>query len=122
MAEIIKSGKMNILKWTARITGLISCIFFISFMIGEGFPDLINQQDGQLITVMSLLGVVVIGYIFAWFREKEGGIILIFISVIIGLYLLYLSENNVLAAIIYCLPFLIPGILFLFYSYKKNKK
>ena len=109
---------MKIIKWIARITGFLSVVFFLAFMIGEGIPGLSGEQNGQLITIMSLLGIAVLGYIFAWFREKEGGIILIFISVIMGLYLLYLSENNGLAAIIYCLPFLIPGVLFLVYGYK----
>jgi hypothetical protein len=80
---------MKIIKWIARITGFLSVVFFLAFMIGEGIPG-------------------------------EGGIILIFISIIMGLYLLYLSENNVIAAIIYCLPFLIPGVLFLVYDYKKQ--
>ncbi len=109
---------MKIIKWIARITGFLSVVFFLVFMIGEGIPDLSDEQNGQLVTMISLLGIAVLGYIFAWFREKEGGIILIFISVIMGLYLLYSSENNVLAAIIYCLPFLIPGVLFLVYGYK----
>ncbi len=109
---------MKIIKWIARVTGFLSVVLFLVFMIGEGITGLPNEQNGQLVTMMSLLGIAVLGYIFAWFREKEGGIILVFISVIMGLYLLYSSENNVLAAIIYCLLFLIPGVLFLVYGYK----
>jgi len=115
-----KSG-IKTTRWIARIFGGISVFFFGIFFIGEGIPDLFHDETGQLQSMMLLLGFAFIGYIFAWKREKEGGIVMSVSGVLMGLYLLYAGGmKDSFAMLVYMLPFLIPGLMFWWLGYNKE--
>lgn len=107
----------NQIRWTARILGLLSSLYFlISFVLGN-MSVIATQQDRTLTSILFLLFFTIAGYIFAWFREREGGIVLIFGGLILGMYLFYSDESaNIMLSVIYALPFFIPGLLFYWYS------
>ena len=106
--------KTNLLKWSARIIGGLSVLFFGAFFVGEGMPDLIKGGDGHLQSMTLLMGFALLGYIFAWFREKEGGYVLVFSGVIMGLTMFYKGGlKDITFVLVYSLPFLISGLLFL---------
>jgi hypothetical protein len=105
--------KTNTLKWSARIIGGLSLLFFGVFLIGEGIPDLLKSYNGNLASMLILLGFAAMGYLFAWFREKEGGIILIISGCIMGLNMFYSGGlKDIVFVLVYSLPFIIAGILF----------
>lgn len=45
---------MKTIKWTARIIGFAASALFLSFFIGEGFPDLIEGKANDLIPFLPL--------------------------------------------------------------------
>jgi hypothetical protein len=62
-------------------------------------------------------------YLFAWFREKEGGITLVVAGVVWGLTLLYQPGNDTpWNALYYSLAILIPGLMFWWVGNKKESR
>ncbi len=112
----------QILKWVARILGGISIIFFLTFAIGEGIPGLMKSDNGQLRSIMLLLAFATLGYIFGWFREKEGGVFMMVAGFLLGADMFYYSgTKDIMAVLVYSLPFIIPGVLF-YLAWKKEVK
>jgi len=108
------TNQNTVYKWSARIIGGLALLFFGSFFIGEGIPDLIKGGDGHLQSMMLLMGFALLGYIFAWFREKEGGYVLLFSGVIMGLTMFYDGGlRNISMTLVYSVPFIVSGLLFL---------
>jgi uncharacterized membrane protein (UPF0136 family) len=113
--------KTNILKLSARLIGGLAVLFFGAFFIGEGIPDLIKGSDSQLQSIMILMGFAFFGYIFAWFREKEGGYVLLFSGVIIGLTLFYRgNQKDIIMVFVYSIPLIASGLLFVLCSRKDH--
>ena len=101
----------HLLKWAARILGGMAVLFFLSFIIGEGIPEIGNSENGQLRSIMSLFAFATLGYIFAWFREKEGGIFMMVAGFIMGADMFYIGgTKDIIAVLIYSLPFIIPPV------------
>jgi len=114
-------NKTNTLRWLARITGGLSVLFFGMFFIGEGIPDLQHGDGGDLQSVLLLLVFAIAGYLFAWFREKEGGLVMLFSGIIMGLTVYYSGgPKQIQGTLIYSLPFIIPALLFLLSVPGKN--
>ena len=112
-----------IIKWMARILGAGAVLFFNTFAIGEGLPDLIHTGNVQLKAVLALLLFADFGYLFSWFKEKEGGIVLSVSGFLLGMNVFYSGGmDDVGMTLIYMLPFLIPGLMFLWLGTHKNKK
>ena len=100
-----------ILTWTARISGLLIIAFFMVFFIGEGIPDIIEGKGNELLQFLPFMLPVFIGFILAWRKPVAGGWLLIAGAIIVAVYLLF--SNDIRAAIIYGLPFLLMGLCFL---------
>jgi hypothetical protein len=108
------TNQNTVYKWSARIIGGLALLFFGSFFIGEGIPDLIKGGDGHLQSMMLLMGFALLGYIFAWFREKEGGYVLVFSGFIMGLTIFYDGGlKDISMILVYSVPFIVSGLLFL---------
>jgi hypothetical protein len=103
--------KHIILTWTARISGLLIIAFFMLFFIGEGIPDIVEGRGKELLQFLPFMLPVFMGFILSWRRPVAGGWILIAGAVIIAAYLLF--SNDIRAAIIYGVPFLLMGLCFL---------
>ncbi len=104
----------TIIKWIARLLGFLACLFFLAFFIGEGFNDFKNGIPLELIPMMITIGICIIGYIISWKNSMIGSKLLIIGSICSALYLIVKGGlGDIDAALIYCLPFLIPGLIML---------
>lgn len=92
----------SVLRWLARILGAAGLIILGICIFG-------NNSAEALQSIFLLIGFALLGYIFAWFREKEGGWTLVFSGVILGLTMYY---KNVLVQE----PTLIAGVAALILS------
>ena len=98
----------TLILWKARILGALAIMFFLYVLISvKASPDT-GEFNMPFNSMMLLLGFATLGYIFAWFREKEGGIIMIVAGCIMGMYMYYnggSSDTNIAVAVIAsCLP------------------
>jgi len=101
---------VNLIRWTSRIIGFLACGFFSLFLIGEGG---LSEFLWDLVPTLIFIGLAVFGYITAWFKERTGGIMMMIGGIGQGIYLLlYGGLGDMDAALLYMLPFLIPGFLF----------
>jgi len=101
------------IKWLARILGGLAVIFFLYIMVSMGFSEDSEQFTLPFNSMMLLLGFAALGYLFAWYREKEGGIVMIVAACIMGMYMFYNGGSaDTWSFTMYTLPFLIPGLLF----------
>lgn len=108
-----------LIKWIARFIAGFALVFFGMFILGEGVPNWNEIDDPQLKSMLMLLVFATAGYVFAWFREKEGGIVLIVSSILMGMDMFYHGgADDTVAALIFMLPFFIPGLLFLWVGRK----
>ncbi len=107
------------IKWIARILGGLAVVFFGMFVFGEGIPDWKEIENFQLKSMLTLLAFAAFGYFFSWFREKEGGIVMTISGLIMGMNMFYHGvAGDTAAALIYALPFLIPGLMFWWVGWK----
>ncbi len=97
----------------ARIFGFAGLVVIAVNFTGKGMADLSNAFSGKLMSVMTLLVFALFGYIFAWFQEKLGGIVMTFSGVLLGLYVFYDTGKGVsFVSFVFTLILLVPGILF----------
>lgn len=100
-------------NWAARIIGGLGLVFFGMFIIGEGLPDLRETDNPQLKTMLLLMAFVAFAYLFAWFKPREGGMAITLAGVLLGMNMLfYGGMDDKVPALIFALPFIIPGVLF----------
>ena len=108
--------------WLARVLGGLAIIFFGAFVIGEGLPDLKEGVPSQVQSTLLILGFSALGYLFAWFREKEGGLVMIIAGAIQALSMCYLVKPEEWPVIlVFSLPFLVPGALFWWVGHHAKK-
>lgn len=101
---------LSITRWVTRVIGFISCAFFTAFFVGEGG---LTEFNIVLLPTIFMIGIAILGYIISWFSEKSGGILMIIGGVAQGIYLLLLGGlSDIDAALIYALPFCVPGLIF----------
>lgn len=105
--------RVNIIKWLARKIGGLAVIFFLYVLVSIGDSQHSEEFSLPYNSMMLLLGFAALGYLFAWFREKEGGIVMIVAACIMGLYMFYSGGSaDKWSITMYTLPFLIPGLMF----------
>ncbi len=106
------SDNKRIVKVVALIIGGLALLFFGAFIFGEGLPDFKEIEDPQLKTMLLLMAFAAFGYFFSFFKPKEGGMVLTFAGLVLGLNMLYHDGgDDFIPSLIYGLPFLIPGVL-----------
>ena len=105
-------------KILAQSIGILVCLFFLLFIIGEGVPDIISGKANGLFIFLPLLLLPVVGYFMTWFQETTGT----FLMITGGIALLswFLIMGDVKMALVYGLPFIITGGLFLLHIVKRN--
>jgi len=113
---------VKVIKWIALIIGGLGILFFGAFIFGEGIPDLRDSDDPQLKTMLLLMAFAAFGYFFSFFKSKEGGIVLTFSGFLLGMNMLfYGGMDDFVPALIYAIPFLIPGIMLWWIGKEKVK-
>ncbi|MEZ5084261.1 MAG: hypothetical protein R2750_12575 [Bacteroidales bacterium] len=115
------SKTKTITKAIALIIGGLAILFFGMFIIGEGIPDLRKIDDPQLKTMLLLMAFAAFGYFFSFWKPKEGGIVLTFSGFLLGMNMFYHGgTKDTVAALIYSLPFFIPGVLLWWVGHEKG--
>lgn len=108
------------LKLIALIIAGIALLFFGALILGEGILNLKEIDDSQLKTMLLLILFALAGYIFAWFREKEGGLVLLISGILLGMNLVFYTADDWIPGLVYALPFMISGVMLLFVNRKKT--
>lgn len=104
----------KILHYIALILGFQASAFFLFFLISDGVGDLI---DGKLsvIPILIMMIFTVIGYFWALSKPRQGSLIMISGGAVMAIYLIFLGGIvGIKMAMIYGLPFIIPGLIFYF--------
>ncbi len=114
----LKPDQLKILLYIARILGVLASALALYFIIAIGFRE--AEENKQLITINYLLIFLMFGFLIAWFRAREGGIILSFGTVIMYLYVVYMPDI-VGYFWLYVAFFFLSGIVFLWYDFEKRK-
>lgn len=108
------------LRTYARIMGLIGILGFFIHLFIFVIPALLDTEHPNTTADTSLLGFLILGYIFAWFMENEGGIMLMFITVILGMTYYYQDPSqNLVITLVVCIPLFLSGLLF--YTYYRQE-
>ena len=106
----------RILHYIALILGFQASAFFLFFLISDGVADLFSGKF-SVIPILIMMIFTVIGYIWAISKPKLGSLIMISGGVVMAIYLIMLGGIvGIKMALIYGLPFIIPGLIFYFVS------
>ena len=105
----------------ARISGAAGLLVYVVYLFAFLFPEMLaTEEDPRLTSDASLLGFLALGYLFAWHRAYEGGVMLMFIAAVAGLSYYYNDTSLHVGVILaVCLPLFLSG--FLFYLYHRSK-
>jgi hypothetical protein len=107
--------KYRSFRWYGRLLGFLGMIFFISFLLGDGFDAYKNAHASfDIFFVLTIMSFSFFAYVVAWFIEIVGGSLLILSGLAMGLYTgfseVFTSFDN---GLLFSLPFIIPGIFFI---------
>ena len=119
--------------WLGRIFGGLAVFFytgglilvFIGTILEEGLPDTNSSDFLEVLPMVIMIPFQLIFYIVTWFPKKKGeligGIAIIIISLCMGGYVFFDSGRmKLIMGLVFCIPFLIPGILFIISWFKKK--
>jgi hypothetical protein len=110
---MVKFPTFIIVRIIALILGFLPAAFFLLFLIGEGLAELIAGKLG-VIPILTMMILTVSGYVLAWKRPRNGGIIMVAGGIIMGIYLLISGGfTEFLMSAVFSIPFIIPGTLFI---------
>ncbi len=112
MNTVTARPMVGFLRWTARVIVILS--LSIAWFVAIG--STVNDPSFDLVGVALVVGLVAVTAVavVAWFRERLGGIILIGLAVVGGIFAYLASTpNNLGAGMIFALPWLISGIFFI---------
>jgi len=100
------------LKWTARIVGLLVCIFFFFFAVKEVIPAFNQYSNVNSLYFILLLSSAAVGYVASWQWELPGA----FIQVASGICMFIFMEkqNELFLGIIFGAPFVFTGLLLIY--------
>jgi hypothetical protein len=109
----------KVLRYTGLALGFLASAFFTLFLIAEGGADLLEGKI-RVIPIMLMMIMSVSGFIWAVAKPAKGSLIMIAGGVIMSVYLLLLGGfGEIKMALIYGLPFIIPGVIFYYISTKQ---
>lgn len=108
---------MNKIKWISRVSGTLMFLFFFPFYIGYGNPlPFVNPEYTWIENAwLTLVPIVLIGFLLGWKFPKTGGYMIVS-SIVLSLVLGLIARADFSLAVII---FLLPGIGYLVYGYKK---
>jgi len=102
-------------RWYGRLLGFLGMVFFISFLLGDGFEAYKNAQASfDVLFVLTITSFAFFAYIVGWLIEIVGGGLLVLSGLAMGLYIgfsdVFTGFGN---AMLFSLPFIVPGIFFI---------
>jgi hypothetical protein len=109
----------KILRYIAVILGFQASAFFLFFLISEGAADLIEAKF-RILPLFLMMIYTVAGFVMAIIKAVRGGLIMVSGGLIMCVYLLFMGgASEYQMALIYGLPFIIPGSVFYYLGRKK---
>jgi len=113
--------KERILYWIPRILTILALLFMLlfSFDAFEGNESFLRKLGGFF---MHNIPVIILGIILAiaWFRELEGGILIL--AAAITACFLFKSFTTNKGSLIIFIPFMVTGVLFMVHHMLYRKK
>jgi hypothetical protein len=106
-------------KIAAQSAGLVACIFILFFISGKGIPEILKTEENELIPFIPLLLLPVSGYIITWYKEFAGTLILMGGGIILLVF--FIIKDDPLIGLVYSLPFILTGIIFIVHINKRNQ-
>jgi hypothetical protein len=123
------------LLWLGRILGGLAVLIYtgglilvaIGSILEEGPTDTNSADFLEVLPMVIMIPLQLIFYILTWFPKKKseliGGIAMSIISLCMGGYVFYdAGRMKLIMGLVFCIPFLIPGIIFIIYSQMKEKE
>lgn len=100
--------------WFAWAISVLASILFVVYLVGEGIPDISHGKAKELIPVLPFLIIAIAGCLVSFFRQKAGGIMMLIggVAIEVVLYIQH-GQANFGMMMVYGLPYILPGILFL---------
>ena len=106
-------------KIAAQSAGLIVCIFVLFFITGKGVPEILKYEENELIPFLPFILLSVAGYIVTWYKEFAGTLMMTAGGIILLAFFVIKGDTSI--GLIYGLPFMIAGAIFLVHINKRNQ-
>lgn len=106
-------------KTLAQTVGVVACLFFLLFIIGEGIPDVVKGNGDGLLVFLPFILVPIAGFVLTWFKEWPGVILLTAGGVALMVY--FFIKGDTAMAMVYSLPFIVTGLLFILRLKKRSE-
>ena len=106
-------------KIAAQSAGLIVCIFALLFFAGKGTPEILKMDKNELVPFVPFLLLPVVGYFLTWYKEFTGAILMIAGGIL--LFVFFLIRGDASIGLVYGLPFIFSGIIFLVHINKRTQ-
>jgi len=106
-------------KVAAQSAGLIVCIFILLFFAGRGIPEILKNDANELIPFLPFLAIPFAGYLVSWFKEFAGALMMIAGGIILLVFLIVKGDSG--SGLIYGIPFIAAGILFVVHINKRSQ-
>jgi hypothetical protein len=110
------------LKWVARVFGLAGVVFYLGLLWGSGMSNQDWAVVGGQITFAIGIALTVVGLIISWWKMRLAGLLLIFSFLSPLCLFIYSAAKHIDASpLIFGLPSLVTGVLFLLSWYFSTK-
>lgn len=106
-------------KTLAQTVGVVACLFFLLFIIGEGIPDVVKGNGDGFLAFLPFILLPIAGFILTWFKEWPGVILLTAGGVALMVY--FFIKGDTAMAMVYSLPFIVTGLLFMLHLKKRSE-
>ncbi len=124
--EIIRDYERKAMRNVARVISSVVAGFILLIAVGEWIEELsagrLTQEWRLSTTGMAVYCLLIaVGSGIGWWRENIGGTILIIagLGMLLAIFI-FLPPHDYWVSLIFCLPFLLSGILYLIY-WKRSK-
>ena len=125
--EITRDYERKAIRNVARVISSLVAGFILLFAVGQWISELSAgrlTQDWRLSTTGMVVYIILIalGGSLGWWRENIGGTILVIAGLgMLSAIFIFLPPHDYWVSLIFCLPFLLSGILYLMY-WKRSKR
>lgn len=106
-------------KTMAQTIGMAVCLFFLFFIMGQGLPANLKGEENGWAIFIPLILLPVMGFILSWFKELPGVLLMLAGGIVLLVYFFVNKDLNL--ALVYGLPFMLVGSLFLLHIRKRNE-
>ena len=104
-------------KIAAQTAGLVVCIFILVFFAGKGIPEVLKMDENEWIPFLPFVIIPFAGYIVTWVKEYAGALMMIAGGIILLTFLIV--KGDITSGLVYGIPFIAAGILFLVHINKR---